>query len=456
MWRYGSRIRLAVAIGFAVALVVPAVAVGDAASTGLRQLAGRAGCVTPTGGTCSKAIALVSPDGVAIATNGRTAYVWGGLSGPGAVAVFSRTRSGRLQQLGGKAACVRRFTRRCRSGRALETPSSVALSPDGRHAYITGEKSWSIAAYRRGRNGALSELAGASGCLSSLAATGNCRAARGLAHATDAAVSPDGRNVYVAGDGLAIFVRSKKTGVLAQLPGAVGCFMPRAARSCAAANGFNAHATSVAVSRDGRSVYAVAGTGLHGVLLAFARDRATGALTQYPGVTGCLSYRSETPGCGFARSLAQPAGVAVAPDGRNVYVASGVSASVAVFARVASGAIAQVPGPGGCVSANGSANACSTGIALGGARSVSVAPDGRRVYVAATDQLRGGLGVYARNPANGALTQTGCVSDRVVGCARARAIGQLGDVAVSPDGRTVYTAASATGRGGVAVFRRRD
>jgi 6-phosphogluconolactonase (cycloisomerase 2 family) len=439
----------------AAALALPGLAAGDSAKTGLVQPAGKAGCVTSTGGSCTKGVAVSSPGGVVVAPNGRTVYAWGGLSTRGAIAVFARSTNGTMRQLAGTAGCVQRFTRRCRTGRALETPSSVALSADGRHAFVTGENSWSIASYRRGANGALSQIAGPAGCLSSFANATGCRSARGLAHAADAVVSPDGRNVYVAGDGIAVLVRNARTGVLAQLPGVRGCFAPRGSSGCAEARGQLRRVTGVTISRDGRHVYVIAGGGAHGALLSFARDRSTGALTQLAGTPGCATQLGETAGCASARALAQPEDVTLSRDNRHLYVASAVSAGVAVFARNAvSGALLQVGGPGGCVTENASGGACIPGDGLVGASSVAVSPDGRRVYTAAFHTLRGGVAEFSRSAISGALTPTGCVATGVRRCQSARATRGAHGVAVSPDGRNVYVAAEATNGGGVAVFRR--
>ena len=58
----------------------------------------------------------------------------------------------------------------------------------------------------------------------------------------------------------------------------------------------------------------------------FARNARSGFLTQL----GCLS-EGGVGGCGVARALAGAASVAVSPNGKNAYVASG--AALAVFTR---------------------------------------------------------------------------------------------------------------------------
>src|ERR1700733_4257513 len=105
--------------------------------------------------------------------------------------------------------------------------------------------------------GSLLQLAGSSGCLVDRSKTGSgctpVRALRGPApilgsHAL--AISPDGRNVYVASSGshaIAVFTRNRRTGALSQTTGAAGCIALAGANGCARAVGL-AVANSVTVS----------------------------------------------------------------------------------------------------------------------------------------------------------------------------------------------------------------
>ena len=75
----------------------------------------------------------------------------------------------------------------------------------------------------------------------------------------------------------------------------------------------------------------------------FARDAATGALSQLPGAAGC-TLPTRTPTCAHGRGIQAPQHVAVSPDGRNAYVAAFNSAAVAVFSRDGTtGALSQPP-----------------------------------------------------------------------------------------------------------------
>jgi DNA-binding beta-propeller fold protein YncE len=288
-----------------------------------------------------------------------------------------------------------------------------------------------------------------------------CARGRGLRGASSVAVSPDGRNAYVTSfDGVAVFARDRATGALTQLPGEAGCIRGETNtlgdETCARARGDLFGEGAVAVSPDGRNVYSVRSGGVS----VFSRDPGTGALAQLAGESGCIERGNLT--CAGGRGLEAVGHVVVSGDGLNVYFASYNSGAVAVFRRdTATGALTQLRGRGGCVSVRRD-EGCARGRALQGAEKVAVSPGGRSVYVAAAQ----GLSVFARDQRGGALTQlsgrNGCVSRSVRSCARVRGLGQeVMSVALSPNGRSVYAGSTTCGgppvgicRGSVSVFRR--
>jgi DNA-binding beta-propeller fold protein YncE len=430
---------------------VAALAWQIATAAGMQQLPGRAGCVGTEAGRagCAPARGVDGADGVTVSGDGR--HVYTAAEHSDAVAAFARGRGGRLRQLRGPRGCLADNRRGgCPVGRALGGAYAVALSPDGRHAYVPGQEDDSLVALARNRRtGALTQLSGEAGCLGR---PRGCGPGRGLSGAFGAAVSQNGRFVYVASEfsnAVAAFARNRSTGEVTQLDGEQGCVSLRGRGGCAPGRGLRG-ATSVVLSPDGRSAY---GAGSEGVALAvLRRNSRTGALRQAPGRAGCVALRGATR-CRRARALAGPIASAVSRDGRHVYVAASGSSAIAVFARNRrTGALRQLAGSRGCIAERGR-HGCRPARALATPMAVKVSPNGRRVYVAAFGS--NAVTILARNRRTGALRQlagrAGCLGPAQLGCTPARGLGEAVDVTLAPGGRQLYVASEAAG---IAVFRR--
>jgi 6-phosphogluconolactonase (cycloisomerase 2 family) len=87
----------------------------------------------------------------------------------------------------------------------------------------------------------------------------------------------------------------------------------------------------VTVSRDGKNVYVVSLQS--SAVAAFARDKATGALTQFPGLAACVSGIGTGGVCTGGVALQTLLSAAVSRNGKYVYVASYGLNAVAVFRR---------------------------------------------------------------------------------------------------------------------------
>src|SRR5687768_6242769 len=124
----------------------------------------------------------------------------------------------------------------------------------------------------------------------------------------------------------------------------------------------------------------------------------TGALTQKPGVAGCWSAVGM---CSPGTGLGGARSVTVSPDGRSAYVAAQGGSAVSVFDRAVDGTLTQKLGTAGCISET-AAGPCVDGTALDSARSVTVSPDGGSVYVASGSI--GAVAVFDR-AADSTLTQ---------------------------------------------------
>jgi DNA-binding beta-propeller fold protein YncE len=119
----------------------------------------------------------------------------------------------------------------------------------------------------------------------------------------------------------------------------------------------------------------------------------TGALAQKTGTAACMVFLLAN-GCSLGRAMNAPEGLTVSPDGGEVYVAAFTSGAVDTLTRNAqSGALMQKPRRPGCV-VIGAASDCTLGRALSGAGSVAVTPDGRNVYSTAFSS--DAVGVFKR------------------------------------------------------------
>ncbi len=206
------------------------------------------------------------------------------------------------------------------------------------------------------------------------------------------------------------------------------------------------------VNRLARSkVIALALAALALLVVAATALAATGEISQAPGPRGCISDTG-AGNCADGHGLVSPAGVAVSPDRKNLYVASPdvnvdpPARDAVVRFNLNQGEISQPPGAAGCISESG-AGPCADGRALVGASSVAVSPDGKSVYVASDYAVAR----FVRNPTTGALSQpageSGCISDDIFAgspepCTDAHLISYHGQVTVSPDGKSVYRAGS--------------
>lgn len=217
--------------------------------------------------------------------------------------------------------------------------------------------------------------------------------------------SNDGRFLYAAGSGAgAIAVVARDSG---------GNLAVVQAAASGATNGAQVAAfDALALSPDGRSLYAVSGDA--DALMRFDRDGASGQLT----------WRDSLRAAELAGPFDFPAAVAIGGDGLRVYVATSNSESIVVFDRDAiTGELAYTE----------SFTLPQAG--LGGASALALSPDGRHLYVAASGDRA--LSAFASDPVTGRLSHIETLLDDT---ARANGLDGASAVAVSPDGRFVVAA----------------
>jgi DNA-binding beta-propeller fold protein YncE len=337
----------------------------------------------------------------------------------------------------------------------LVVPATAAAAKKGEHPQPAAAT----------KAGSLEQLPGRLGCLADgKAAKTTCGQARALkgpgpgVGSRAIAGSPDGRNIYVAASGsdsIAVFDRNPVTGALTQPKGKAGCVASLVGKAkgdqCGPAIGLIGP-DSVAVSPDGRNVYATSRSGSS--ITTFIRNRGTGQLRQLaPSASGCISGQP-IPTCTTGRALKWPDVVVVSPDGKNVYVGDFAGSGVISFSRAGkAGALTQLSGAAGCITEE-ALEGCAKGTQMNHIEGMAINPNGSAVYTAAA--FSSAVDVLHREPSTGALSQptdgTGCITNVVVtGCTQGYEIGGVNALVVSPKGGNVY--ATSLTNNSVTMFR---
>jgi DNA-binding beta-propeller fold protein YncE len=389
---------------------------------------------------------------IAVSPDGKNVYVASSQSD--AIAIFKRSpRTGALTQPRGGGGCIAaKGAGGCAPAVALDGPNSVAISPDGHNVYATSRTSNSISVFSRNPStGALTQLPAAAGCISGLPVP-ICGAGRALVGPDVVVVSPNGGNVYVGsffGNAVAVFDRDQASGALTQPGDSTGC-IAEAIGGCTPGLALGAP-EGMAISGDGASVYVA--SALSNAVVVLSRNQVTGTLTQASDGSGCI-VDSALSGCTTGAELSGANAVAFNPGG-DVYMTSLFSNSVTSFTRSkSSGVLTQMPGTSGCL-VYLRAVGCSFGRAMIAPEGLAISPDGANVYTAAFKT--GAIDVLARSRKSGAVAQmpgrAGCLAPRsVTGCTRARALRGASSIALSPDGRYLYS--TSFGSNAVDIFRR--
>jgi Lactonase, 7-bladed beta-propeller len=291
------------------------------------------------GERCVTAPLLGGADGVAVSPDGRWVFVSAATSG--AVSAYERDPAGGQVT---RVSCVSDTGSDglCDNAAGLRGVAHLTITPDGHKLLAVAPKVGAVDEFDVSDNGTLTEHA----CFGDpVAAGGQCTEVPSLSGATSAVLSADGRDLYIGAinDAALTSFRRQADGSFAvtgcsvlQGPqpgdttdesdyyyegeddsgreenGTAGCTPVRALDPA-----------QLALSSDGRALFAAGDDYLD----AFRRDATTGRLEWVACAEQERTYRS----CVDARGLPGASAIATSGDGRNLYVASNASHSVAVF-----------------------------------------------------------------------------------------------------------------------------
>jgi DNA-binding beta-propeller fold protein YncE len=414
-----------------------------------------------TGGLCENGVIGQLGD-ITLAPDGRSAY-GAAAFGPAGVLAFTRNATtGELDQLpGGCYGPAFPPDPECTDVEGVDQVRGVAVSPDGRHVYATGDGESFVAAFTRQTDGSLVRVPGAGGCVTKDGTGGACTTAPRLPTGLSVVVvSPDGRHVYAAGAsssnadaGVTALARNPDTGALSLLPGPAACITEFGGGGCRDGHGIR-EVSSMVMDPEGESLYVGGKPGPSRVLAILSRDGAGGSLSQSPLADGCYSQEGSFS-CltvdGFTGD-GSGLGVTISPDGFFVYAASDGGgggerqAVVRTFERTPSGALTPLTIPGGCLyddSASAPPAECAPAPVLDGAANLRATTEGL-LYSGSVDD--GGVaiaGSLARNEATGVIAPVpppgGCVANGgALGCAVSPFNFSSNGIATSPNGRSLY------------------
>jgi DNA-binding beta-propeller fold protein YncE len=399
---------------------------------------------------------VVSPDGANVYAIGQ---------GDDAIAEFSVGGGGALTWIGCIADLDADGSCDNTSATGLVTPQAIAISPDGNNVYVAAKDdqgNGDIAEFTRNADGSLTPVADNDCIAENQEEEEGCdtQGAHGLGFPVALAATDD--NVYVAdedNDAVTTLTRDAADGSLSEPGGAADCIQDdnEGGNECSNTASGISEVTGIVVSSDGENVYSAGPSGGGAGSIAEFSVGTGGGLTPI----GCLGTTEdeEIESCsGGATGVVGITGLAVSPDGQNVYTASEQELGpIAEFSRGAGGTLAQLPSPNNCIEEQGSDFGCGTqGIGIEDGFRLVVSPDNADVYAAAPTNACAiadsctDVAEFARDTStNGSLSQLAspdsCVQDSSVegsecpGNEEGSGLGGPG-IAISPVGGTVYVA----------------
>jgi 6-phosphogluconolactonase (cycloisomerase 2 family) len=351
----------------------------------------------------------------------------------------------------------------CVQDSALYLPHGLAVGPDGHGLYVTSQYDLRGALIAYATDPTTGAIGAPTSCFQQVGTQGCGTAPVQRAHGLDGvkgvAVSPDGKAVYTAAGsahgGVAAFARLSSDGSLtAELRCASGVASP----SGDAGPGKcdlpvdTAVDSASAVAATDKAVYVSSdqSTSGSGSVVAYARDAAAGTLT---GRLNCFSENSFS-GCSGRFGLVAPFALAAAADGKTLYSA-GLDASLAnggqltTIRLAADGSLSLV---GGCL-ATKAQDTCVKADGVRNVTAIGLSGDGGELYAAdSADGSAGSVTAFGLSQALPGLPALSCLAGAAMtGCSVAATVHYPGAVAVSPNGRFVYSGSHSSGGSGGAI-----
>jgi len=317
------------------------------------------------------------------------------------------------------------------------SPDQIIVSPDGTWVYVAASDSSSLVVYHR-------DVVTGDLTFSESLVDGNNdflgNTISGLAGASNVIVSADGRSVYVASEidrTVAYFVRHPGDNRLTFISSTI---------LDSSGNVFNIDLPSAMAFTPDGSVLMVSSES--GDLIAFLEVADSGDLT----AVGTFVDGGFDSGSNTIDGLDGASSLAISPDGRHLYVTGAIDNSIAVFSKPEPGDDSGQPTLPLFVQSLTNGDMGGTVSGLAGASSVQVSPDGQHVYV--TGETSNSVAVFSRDSMTGQLTFVESLQDGGVDQMSHLVENLLApvSVSVSPDGTTVYVAAS--GSDAITVFAR--
>jgi DNA-binding beta-propeller fold protein YncE len=337
----------------------------------------------------TRAAAIILSFGVcsALLSAQRTVYV---VNSSGTISTFAIGPDGELTPTGGTA--------------ILGGPRGIAITPDGRSAYVLDSAAATILAFAVDDNGTLTQIGSpvetdpeATGpfpqCLPELETSRN-PCPFGLA------IAPDGRRVYVAN-------------VLSNTITIFAITHDRTLRRMGSPVPAGGSPRGLALSADGDRLYVALRFTDAIAVFAVSRNGALDMLGPPSRLAGCQPSRGDPP-----QPECSPMFVAIAPSGRWLYTSNQASGDISAFAIGADGMLRPITGR----------------VAAGGRpEGLAISPDGRFLYASSIDaNAVSGFAIGA----DGRLSSLGAVAT----CNEAQTPAACGAIAtvVTPDGKALY------------------